>query len=283
MGGGVGRRTPQGKLNHGGRWRFENEWPPARTKYTDFFLHSDGSLSTQPSTSNSPAKSYTFDPRHPVPTLGGSMCGIMETSESTDLDQAWRRLASPMQRLKHIVATGPVHQQEAANVFGAQPPYPLLADRADVLAFATPPLTGPIEVTGSCVVELWVSSSAVDTDFTAKLVDVYPPSADYPGGYHMNLVDSIIRARFRNGWEREEFMTPDEVYRVRIELPPTSNLFAAGHRIRLDISSSNFPRFDINPNTGEPMGRHTRMIPAETTVYLDSERPSRVTLPVMPT
>src|SRR5581483_3153433 len=111
---------------------------------------------------------------------------------------------------------------------------------------------------GPIAVELWIASSAVDTDFTAKLLDVYPPSADYPDGYHMNLVDSVIRTRFRDGWESERLMTPGETYRVRIVLPPTSNLFAQGHRIRLDISSSNFPRLEVNPNTGEPLGRHTR-------------------------
>jgi putative CocE/NonD family hydrolase len=98
----------------------------------------------------------------------------------------------------------------------------------------------------------------------------------------MNLVDSVLRARFRDGWEREEPMEPGEVYAITIPLPPTSNLFAAGHRIRLDISSSNLPRLDVNPNTGEPLGRHTRTVPAENTVYLDRARPSHVVLPIIP-
>ena len=121
-----------------------------------------------------------------------------------------------------------------------------------MLVFQTRPLEEDVEVTGSIEVVLWVSSSAVDTDFTAKLLDVYPPSEDYPDGYHLNLVDSILRARYRNGFERAELMQPGEVYRVRIPLPPISNLFKTGHRIRLDIASSNFPKFDVNPNTGEP-------------------------------
>jgi len=110
-------------------------------------------------------------------------------------------------------------------------------------------------VIGQVNVKLWAITDAPDTDFTAKLVDVYPPNEDYPDGYHLNVVDSVIRARYRNGWEREELMVPGQIYPVRIALPPTSNLFQAGHRIRLDVSSSNFPHFDVNPNTGEPEGK----------------------------
>lgn len=131
-------------------------------------------------------------------------------------------------------------------------------------------------------VSLRVSSSAVDTDFTAKLLDVYPSSEDYPDGYHLNLADSIIRARYRNGFDSADMMEPGEAYTVRIALPPISNLFKAGHVIRLDVSSSNFPRFDVNPNTGEPMGRHTRMVETHNTVYLDRARLSHVVLPVVP-
>jgi putative CocE/NonD family hydrolase len=122
----------------------------------------------------------------------------------------------------------------------------------------------------------------VDTDFTAKLVDVYPYSADYPEGYDLILVDSILRVRYRESWEREVLMTPGEVYEITIPLPPTSNLFKAGHRIRLDISSSNFPKFDLNPNTGEPVGRHTEVRTAKNAVYLDRARPSQVVLPIIP-
>ena len=125
-------------------------------------------------------------------------------------------------------------------------------------------------------------NSNVDTDFTAKLVDVYPPNEHYPEGYHLNLCDSIIRARYRTGFERAEPLEPGRVSGVRIKLPPTSNLFTKGHRIRLDIASSNFPRFDVNPNTGEPMGRHTHTVKALNTVYLDRSRPSHVVLPIIP-
>jgi hypothetical protein len=201
-------------------------------------------------------------------------------ADQGDLDPMWTRFLSPVTRLRHVVPIGPVHQKEEPHMFGAQPPYPLLADRSDVLVFQTPPLTAPVEVTGSMLVKLWISSSARDTDFTAKLIDVAPPNSDYPDGFHLNLVDSVIRTRFRSGWDHEQLMNPGEVYAVQIQLPPTSNLFAPGHRIRIDVSSSNFPRLDVNPNTGEPLGRHTRMITAENAVYVDRARPSQVRLPI---
>ena len=131
-------------------------------------------------------------------------------------------------------------------------------------------------------VKLWISSTAVDTDFTAKLVDVYPPNPDYPEGYHLNLVDSVIRCRYRDSWEEESLMEPGERYQVSISLPPTSNVFAAGHRIRVDISSSNFPRFDLNPNTGEPMGQHTHTLTAVQSVYSDATHASYLEVPIIP-
>ncbi len=167
-------------------------------------------------------------------------------------------------------------------MIGATPPYPRLADRPDVLVFQTPPLTQAVEVTGPITVQLRVASSALDTDFTAKLLDVYPPNEDYPHGYEMNLVDGIIRARYRFGFTEEHLLLPGEITAVSITLPPTSNLFAAGHRIRLDIASSNFPRFDINPNTGEPMGRHTHTVIAHNTLYFGVDYPSHVVLPLVP-
>src|SRR4029077_16377373 len=114
--------------------------------------------------------------------------------------------------------------------------------------------------TGEIEVRLRASSSAVDTDFTAKLIDVYPPSEDFPGGFDLNLEDGIIRCRFRESLTEEKLMTPGEVYEVTLNLYPTSNVFKKGHRIRVDISSSNFPRFDVNPNTGEPLNRHRRNV-----------------------
>lgn len=283
MGGGDGHRTAQGKFFHGGQWRNEQEWPLARTQYTNYYLHSDGSLRPEPPTVAEAALSYDFDPNHPVPTIGGSLCGLMELPPDTgDLDDMWRRFLSPVLRLRHIVGLGAAHQKEEPGIFGAEPPYPLLADRPDVLVFQTEPLTTDVEVTGSITVHLWISSSALDTDFTAKLVDVYPPNADYPDGYQMNIIDSVLRVRYRNSWEEEELMTPGEIYPIQITLAPTSNCFQAGHRLRLDIASSNFPRLDVNPNTGEPMGKHTHTVVAHNTLYFDRNHPSSVCLPLIP-
>jgi predicted acyl esterase len=280
MGGGSGRKNGEGRLDHGGRWRDEQEWPLARTRFTDFYLRAGGGLSEAAPDGDDPPDRFAFDPRHPVPTIAGTVTGFYELvplSEGMNPDYV-----PPRARMRSLVLPGAAHQRETPAVIGARPPYPPLALRPDVLVFQTPPLAEPVEVTGHVGVTLWISSSAPDTDFTAMLLDVYPPSEDYPDGYDMNLVDSIIRARYRDGWEREVMMTPGEVYRVRIALPPTSNLFAAGHRIRLDIASSNFPRFDVNPNTGEPVGRHTHMLVAFNAVHLDHDHPSYVTLPIIP-
>ncbi|MFZ4662056.1 MAG: CocE/NonD family hydrolase [Caldilineaceae bacterium] len=283
MGGGDGHRTAQGKLFHGGQWREEQEWPLARTQYTNFYLHGDGSLRPEPPTVVEASVSYDFDPNHPVPTIGGSLCGIMELPPDTgDLDDMWRRFLSPVLRLRHIVGLGAAHQKEEPGIFGAEPPYSLLAERPDVLVFQTEPLAADAEVTGPITVHLWISSSALDTDFTAKVVDVYPPNANYPDGYHLNIIDSVLRVRYRNSWEQEELMTPGQIYPIQITLAPTSNRFQAGHRLRLDIASSNFPRLDVNPNTGEPMGKHTHTVVAHNTLYCDSEHPSHVRLPLIP-
>jgi len=159
---------------------------------------------------------------------------------------------------------------------------PLLADRKDVNVFQTEPLTEDLEITGSVIANLWISSDKVDTDFTAKLIDVYPPSEGFPAGFHLPLEDSIQRVRFRQGYEFEDFMKPGQIYQVNIELPPVSNLFVKGHRIRIDIASSNFPRFDVNPNTGEPIGQHTGSEVATNTVYTNKDAPSHIVLPVVP-
>jgi len=129
---------------------------------------------------------------------------------------------------------------------------------------------------------MWISSSAVDTDFSMKLIDVMPPNPDYPHGFAMLLTDSIQRCRYRNSREKAELMTPGEVYLLEFQLYPTSNLFATGHRIRVDVSSSNWPRFDVNPNTGEPLGRHRSTEVARNTVFHSREYPSQLVLPVIP-
>jgi putative CocE/NonD family hydrolase len=283
MGGGSGRRTAAGKLDHGGRWREEQEWPLARRVETAFYLHGDGSLTTSPPAVGAEPRRYAFDPAHPVPTLGGLYCSIGELpAEGAGMEQAWARFLSPVLRLRDLLTPGPVDQKEDPAFFGSEPPYPRLAERPDVLVFQTDPLGEPVEVTGRATVRLWISSSALDTDFTAKLIDVHPPNEDYPEGFDMLLNDSVIRCRYREGFDREVLLEPGEVVPVTIALPPTSNLFDVGHRIRVDISSSNWPRLDVNPNTGEPMGRHTHQVVANQTVHVDADHPSHVVLPVIP-
>ena len=260
MGGGSGRKNLEGRLEHGGYWRDEYEWSLARTQWTAFYMHPDGGLRTPPPAPDAPPSSFTYNPSDPVPTIGGGV-------------------QNPM--LPQLIQGGGFDQRGRTELWVCKDTLPLAA-RHDVLVFQTPPLERDMEITGPITVKLWVSSSAVDTDFTAKLLDVYPPNEDYPDGFALNLTDSIMRARYRNSWERAELMTPGEIYVLTIEPQATSNLFKAGHRVRLDISSSNFPHFDVNPNTGEPLGRSRRMVVAHNTVYHDAAHPSHVMLPVIP-
>ncbi len=258
MGTGDGRKTADGLLNHGGYWRDEHEWPLKRAVATSFYLQPQGGLATQPPQGNSSSTSYQFDPRNPVPTIGGNI----SSGNDIMLQGAWDQRGGP-------------------HVWNFQAPLPLSA-RNDVVVFQTEPLPADVEVTGEIEVELWVSSSAVDTDFTAKLIDVYPASEDYPGGFDLNIGDGIRRARYRNSLVKEEPLTPGEICKVTVKLYPTSNVFKKGHRIRVDVSSSNFPRFDVNPNSGEPLNNHRRTIPAVNTIHHSAEHPSRIVLPLVP-
>ena len=258
MGGASEEKTAEGRHLHGGIWRDEQEWPLARTRWTPFYLHADGTLAADLPSEHVSSTGYDFDPRHPVPTIGGNI----SSGDGILLQGAW-------------------DQTCGAQVWNCTDSLALAA-RHDVLVYQTPSLREDVEVTGPIDVKLWASSTAVDTDFTAKLIDVHPPSKDFPGGIAMNLEDGIIRARFRNSLEREELMNPGQIYEFTIRLYPTSNVFKAGHRIRLDVSSSNFPRFDVNPNTGEPLNDYRRMVTATNTVYHDHGHPSHVVLPMIP-
>jgi len=157
-----------------------------------------------------------------------------------------------------------------------------LAARPDVLVFETEVLQADVEVTGPIAATLWISSDRPDTDFTIKLIDVYPPNEDYPEGFAMNVTDGILRVRYRDSWEKPQMLQPGEVAAVTVAAFPTANLFKRGHRIRLDVSSSNFPHFDVNPNTGTPEGTGLTRQVARNTLYLDRDRPSHVLLPIIP-
>jgi putative CocE/NonD family hydrolase len=148
--------------------------------------------------------------------------------------------------------------------------------RPDVLVYTTAPFASDFEVTGPVSLELFVRSSAVDTDFTGKLVDVAPD------GTATNLTDGILRARYRDSMEKPSLMVPGTVYRIRVDLWSTANVFLAGHRLRLEVSSSNFPHFDRNPNTGASPEAPGPLVPATNTVLHDPEHPSALVLPVVP-
>ena len=230
------------------RWRDENEWPLARTDWQRFYLHSrgransaagDGTLSPQPP-GDEREDSYVYNPLDPTPTRGGGLCCYPA-----------------------VVPGGAFDQRAIEN-------------RADVLVYSTEPLSEDLEVTGPIRLTLYASSSAPDTDFTAKLVDVDP------GGQARNLTDGIIRARYRQSPSDPRLLKPGEVDEYTIDLGATSNVFAAGHRIRLEISSSNFPRFDRNPNTGHDLFADAETRPALQTVMHRAGRASCLTLPVIP-
>ena len=230
------------------RWRAENEWPLARTQYTKYYLHSggkanslkgDGVLNPEPPRSE-PADVYVADPRNPVPTRGGGLCCWPAAVPGGAFDQCQ------------------------------------IEERSDVLVYTTSVLERDIEVTGPITVTLYAATSAVDTDFTGKLVDVHPD------GYARNLTDGIIRGRYRESRKKGMLLNPGEVYEYTIDLWATSNRFKAGHRIRLEIASSNFPRFDRNPQTGETSAEAARLEPALQRVFHDESRPSHVVLPVIP-
>jgi len=230
-------------------WREENDWPLDRAKSTKYYLHSagaantasgDGTLSTTAPGAEK-ADQFTYDPNDAVPTLGGPLC------------------CGPFPP----AGLGPRDQSKAEA-------------RSDVLVFTKPALAKDLEVTGPVALDLYVSSSAVDTDFTGKLVDVWP------NGFAQNLTEGILRLRYRNSQEKPELAKAGETYHVTVDLWATSNVFLAGHKLRLEVSSSNFPRFDRNLNTGEEQAGATRMSKATNVVYHEKARPSALVLPLVP-
>ncbi len=229
-------------------WRYEDDWPLSRAVESRYYLRSNGKANTLngdgalslDAANDEPPDVYAYNPLNPVPTRGGGLC----------CDPAF-------------MPSGVYDQREVEA-------------RPDVLVYSTPPLENDTEVTGPITVTLHASSSARDTDFTAKLVDVDP------NGYARNLTDGVIRARYRIPREPASLLQPGQVYEYTIDLWATSNLFRKGHQIRVEISSSNFPRFDRNTNTGEAIGTDSSFVSALQSVYHTSEYPSCITLPVVP-
>jgi putative CocE/NonD family hydrolase len=230
------------------QWRQEEDWPLARAQSTKYFLHAtkganslrgDGSLSSAAPRGESPDH-YVYDPQSPAPTVGGPLC--------CDGDH---------------LAPGPRDQRSVEA-------------RDDVLVYSTPAFAEDSEITGPVTLELFAASSAVDTDFTAKLVDVAPD------GFAQNLTEGIVRARYRESQEKPTLINPGQIYNFTIDLWATSNVFHKGHLLRLEISSSNFPRFDRNLNSGENPAFAVNSVAATNTIYHDSEHPSALILPVVP-
>jgi putative CocE/NonD family hydrolase len=242
------------KIPFGQGWRDAHSWPPAGTSLRPFFFHADGALCASEPSEPHASTTYVYDPAKPVPTIGGNLS------------------AMPL-------PAGGFDQKGDARFPGGTVGLPLSA-RADVLSFQTELLTDDIEIAGPVQVRLFVSSTAPDTDFTAKLVAVLPPSPGYPAGAAINLTDSICRLRFRDGYETEELGVPGTVYELVFDLYPTACRFMAGQRIRVDISSSNYPRFDTNPNTGGDLARERCRRTAENTLHHSSQYPSHILLPV---
>jgi uncharacterized protein len=192
---------------------------------------------TQPG--HEPIDTFTYDPSRPVPTLGGNIAS----------------------QPKYIA--GP-YDQTAIEL------------RSDVLVYTTPPLTEDVEVTGPVVLHLFASTDRTDTDFTGKLVDVYPD------GYAEILLEGIIRGRYWKSFREQNLLVPEKVYEFYVDLWSTSNVFLKGHRIRVEVSSSNFPKYDRNPNTGHKFGEDRDIVAAHQKVYHDAAHSSYVSLPVIP-
>jgi putative CocE/NonD family hydrolase len=229
-------------------WVYEREYPLARTQYKPLYFASagqangsrgDGRLVWDKPTSTSKADQFRYDPDDPVPSLGGNNCCGTPTP------------------------AGPMDQRP-------------IEGRRDVLLYTSDYLTEEVEATGPVKVVLFASSDAVDTDFVAKLVDVYPDGSSY------NMAEGILRARYRDGVSKPALLTPGQVYRMEIDLVGTSVAFRKGHRIRVHVTSSHFPQFDRNPNTGAPFGTSDKVRVAQQTVYHDAERASHILLPVIP-
>lgn len=258
MGGGDGKKTPNGNLNHGGKWLYANSYPLPNTQIKQWYLHHDLSLSTQPAQDG--VLVFQSDPNHPIPTIGGAI-----TSG------------------KPVFVGGAFDQKELPNFFGSAGNNLPLSARRDVLSFQSDILTDEIVIAGEIIIKLWIQSDMPDCDFTAKLIDVYPPNDDYPQGYAMNITDGIIRTRYRNSWQNPTFLQADEIVEVVIRPFESCNLFAKGHRLRLDIAGSNFPHFDCNPNSGEPNGSARIKNIATNHIYVGKRYPSVLQMRVLTT
>jgi len=263
MGGGAGTLAEDGLFMHGGSWKTADVWVPEDVKPRSYYLQSGGGLSVEPPPEGASSTTYRADPADPAP----SSTGVCYTMDSV---------------VGRINRNGAWDQVEGPHLHGCEPPYLPLSARNDILVFRTEPLEHDLEVTGHPIVELWIATDAPDTDFVAKLIDVYPPSPACPRGFALGVSEGIRRAKFRNGPEKPELLTPGEVYLVQVRLRPLANLFKQGHRLRLDVASSSWPHFDVNTHTGRNPSADWERRVALNTVFHQAGRASRLILPVAP-
>lgn len=255
MGGGSGKTTAEGRLDHGGLWRKDRVWPPRDMAQVSYYLLAEGGLASNPGAAGKAV--FVTDPVTPVPTIGGAITSGEPVMEGGVFDQV----------------TTP-------ETFAALPPFGPVTARADVLSFATEPLVHAIEIAGTPTLILDLSTDVPDMDIAFKLIDLAPPSPNYPAGFAANLTDGILRLRYRDSWETPALLTPGERVRITIEAPPIANIFAVGHRIRVDISGANFPKFDVNPQTGEDAPNASGRRISTTSVYLGQGAGTRLILPI---
>jgi uncharacterized protein len=226
----------KGAVSSKNRWMSFGDWPPA-PRIVNYYLHADGALSTRAPTAASASKTYNFDPKNPVKTIGGA-------------NLTFER--------------GPMDQRP-------------IGSRQDYLKFQTPVLSKDVAIAGTVLADLWASTDGPDTDFMVKLVDVYPD------GYEAIVLDSALRTRYRNGRgpDEIEMMTPNAPEKLRLDLWDTMITFEKGHRIAVHVTSSNNPRFDVNPNTGENPGPNAKTRIARNTIFMDAGKPSSIQLPIL--
>lgn len=229
MGGGDGLKSASGKMQHGGEWLHTSAYPLPQSQRQTWYLQDDFSLKTE--TAAPGYHAFQSNPDHPVPTIGGAI-----TSG------------------KPVFVGGAFDQRELPGFFGSQENHMPLSARHDVLVYQTEALPEDVILAGEVKIILYIESDAPDCDFTAKLIDVYPPNSDYPQGYAMNITDGIMRCRYRHAWHQPELLEQGKIYEITIRPFESCNRFKKGHRLRLDIAGSNFPHFDCNPNSGEPEG-----------------------------
>lgn len=266
MGGGSGSKTRDGLLDCGGEWHQSDFWPPREAVAKTWFLGSRDRLTVNPPAADNSSTSYRSDPDDPAPSSTGICYTVTRTREGG---------------LRRVSTNGAWNQVEGVHLHGCAPPYLPLASRRDVIVFQTEPLEADLVVVGHPVVELWISSDAPDTDFVAKLVDAAPPSADYPAGFALGVSEGVLRAKFRNGFVKPELLVPGRIYLVRVELRPLAHRFVKGHRLRLDLTGSSWPHYDVNTHTGRNPSEDYDRRPAVDTIYHDAAHSSRLVLPVI--